>query len=57
MAELGEAGARVHRSWWVARGAAVRLDGQTLVLRNGLSVPVGRTYLQAAREAGIVPRQ
>lgn len=51
-------GVRVHRSWWVARAAVVRSeqDGQrvTLVLRSGLAVPVSRTYLLQARQAGLL---
>jgi hypothetical protein len=48
-------GLQVHRSWWVANGAIaeVEKDGQRTLLRlhNGLRVPVGRTYLAAARTA------
>ncbi|KEQ51995.1 LytTR family DNA-binding domain-containing protein [Sphingobium chlorophenolicum] len=46
-------GQRVHRSWWVSRSAVVRLErsGRTarLELRNGLSVPVSRPYLDQAK--------
>jgi len=56
--ELGEAGVQVHRSWWVARGAVqgVERDGERriLVLPGGLRAPVSRTYLLAARRAGLV---
>jgi hypothetical protein len=49
-------GLRVHRSWWVARGAVAdvrRADGRlTLVLSNGKEVPVSRTYARTVREAG-----
>ena len=49
-------GLRVHRSWWVARAAVQGVDRQgaktSLTLVNGLSVPVGRTYLDRLREAG-----
>jgi hypothetical protein len=52
-------GLRVHRSWWVARGAVERVarDGDRLVLylRGGLVVPVSRTYALAVRDAGLVP--
>lgn len=53
--ELGDAaGMQVHRSWWVAHGAADALqrgNGRTvLVLKNGLEVPVSRTYLAAVRD-------
>lgn len=54
LAELGDgAGLQVHRSWWVARAAiesVSRSNGRTaLVLKNGLEVPVSRTYLAAVR--------
>lgn len=53
--ELGkETGMQVHRSWWVARKGveALRRDGgrTVLVLKNGLEVPVSRTYLAAVRD-------
>ncbi len=52
----GLPGLQVHRSWWIAEAAvsdAVRRDRKTwLRLRNGLEVPVSRTYLPAVREAG-----
>jgi hypothetical protein len=55
--ELGEAaGLQVHRSWWVAHGAvrATTRDGQrlNLVLRNGLEVPVSKTWRDAVKAAG-----
>ncbi len=50
----GIEGARVHRSWWVARAAiteAVRGDGRaTLTLKDGAEVPVSRTYARLLRE-------
>ncbi len=57
IAELGaEAGQRVHRSHWVARGAvksAERRDGKTaLLLTNGDCVPVSQSYLPALKAAG-----
>ena len=57
IAELGEAaGLQVHRSWWVAHGAVqgANRDGPrlTLVLRNGLEVPVSKTWREAVRAAG-----
>jgi hypothetical protein len=57
LAELGgSAGARTHRSWWVARGAVVgatRGRGRaTLTLRNGLDVPVSRTFSRGLRKSG-----
>ncbi len=57
IAELGaERGRQVHRSWWVANGAmkSAGRDGPrtTLTLRNGLSVPVSKTYRDSLKEAG-----
>lgn len=56
---LGEAaGLRVHRSWWVARGAiearARRSGKLELALVGGLVVPVSRTMYGALRELGLV---
>ena len=53
--ELGEAaGMQVHRSWWVAHNAVdtLRRDGgrTVLLLKNGLEVPVSRTYLASVRD-------
>lgn len=49
-------GLQVHRSFWVARAAVQRIErrGQTaqLVLGDGLTVPVGRTYMTGLRAAG-----
>lgn len=65
LCRLGEAeqaladvpGLRVHRSWWVALAAVCGTrkvgDKQFLILTNGLEVPVSRSYLQAARAAGL----
>ena len=48
-------GLQVHRSWWVAHDAireVIRVDQRShIVLRNGLRVPVGRTYSAAVRSA------
>ncbi len=56
MAELGPGrGRQVHRSWWVAEGAvasAERGARPLLALRNGLKVPVSKTYRDALKEAG-----
>jgi hypothetical protein len=50
------AGAKVHRSWWVAeRGLArvVRREGRRLlVLKDGRSVPISRPYRRALRDRG-----
>lgn len=52
----GMPGLQVHRSWWIAEAAVadvIRRDRKTwLRLRNGLEVPVSRTYQAAVREAG-----
>jgi hypothetical protein len=46
-------GLQVHRSWWVAHDAICQITRSEqrmhLKLRNGLSVPVGRTYSAAVR--------
>jgi hypothetical protein len=59
LAELPrERGRQVHRSWWVAEGAVASVDRTpgrlVLVLRNGLHVPVSKTYRDSVREAGWV---
>jgi hypothetical protein len=58
VAELaGADGMQVHRSWWVAAAAVVRMekdaDGRIkLILRNGLRVPVSRSRAAMVRAAG-----
>lgn len=57
VAELGEgSGLQVHRSWWVARDAVARSERDsgklTLILRNGVRVPVSKTYRDAVKAAG-----
>jgi hypothetical protein len=57
LAELGpERGRQVHRSWWVAEGAVASVDRTpnrlVLILRNGLQVPVSKTYRDSVKEAG-----
>jgi hypothetical protein len=57
MTELGPTrGRQVHRSWWVADCAVTSTarEGQRnmLVLRNGLNVPVSKTYRDQVKEAG-----
>lgn len=55
LAELGPSrGGQVHRSWWVAEGAVSSTERSgarmLLVLRNGLKVPISKTFReQAAR--------
>ncbi|MCF6320558.1 MAG: LytTR family transcriptional regulator [Rhizobiaceae bacterium] len=56
--ELGNfPGLRVHRSWWVAKGAIEKVSrsgGRTdLVLNDKSIVPVSRSYLKNLKEAGI----
>ena len=57
--ELADAeGLRVHRSWWIAKNAVTdaRRDGPRaiLILPSGGEVPVSRSYVAAAKEAGLV---
>jgi DNA-binding LytR/AlgR family response regulator len=55
MGELGPArGRQVHRSWWVAERAIASTERGArphLILRNGLKVPVSKTYRDALKEA------
>lgn len=52
--DLGGMGVRVHRSWWVARQAVrafeYRNGAPTVVLTDGRTLPVGRTYRRAAMD-------
>jgi hypothetical protein len=56
VAELGDEGLQVHRSWWVARRAVSEpvARGRNLYLRlsNGLDVPVSRASVAKLRAAG-----
>lgn len=57
LAELGpERGRQVHRSWWVATDAIASVDRTggrlVLTLRNGLKVPVSKTYRDSIKDAG-----
>ena len=57
LAELGPSrGRQVHRSWWVAEGAVAAAERDArrpvLVLRNGLRVPVSKTYRDQVKQAG-----
>lgn len=58
VAELGESGTQVHRSYWVAHRHITeifRRDERTLVrVTGGHEVPVSRTYLTTVR--GLIPR-
>jgi DNA-binding LytR/AlgR family response regulator len=46
-------GMRVHRSWWVAERAVERMEnGEKLVLVNGITLPVSRSYRVQVRERG-----
>lgn len=51
-------GSRVHRGWWVARNAvrSQRRDGDRVVVQllDGTEVPVSRSYLLSARQAGLI---
>ena len=53
------AGLQVHRSHWVATGEVVsaRRDGAKAVLTmsDGRDIPVSRTYVQAVKDAGLLP--
>lgn len=53
-------GLQVHRSFWVSgtavTGVVRRGPAAQLTLRNGMTVPVGRTYLPALREAAWLDR-
>ena len=65
VAELGDQGMQVHRSYWVARrhvvGIERRAERTVLLLAGGEEVPVSRTYLAAVREAlpghSVAPRE
>ena len=52
----GADGMQVHRSYWVARNAVQRVERKgrktTLILSNGLHVPVSESFLPAVRKAG-----
>ena len=57
LAELGPSrGRQVHRSWWVAEGAVASAERDqrrpVLVLRNGLRVPVSKTFRDQVKQAG-----
>jgi hypothetical protein len=55
VAELGDAGLQVHRSWWAAFDAleALEREGRSarLRLRGGPALPVSRAFLPSVREA------
>jgi len=52
----GVDGLRVHRSYWVARSAVAAADRAgrrlTLTLKNGMQIPVSRTYAATLEERG-----
>lgn len=57
LGELGPSrGRQVHRSWWVAEGAVASAERDPrrpiLVLRNGLHVPVSKSFRDQVKEAG-----
>jgi len=50
--QAGELGLQVHRSWWVAHDAIAERrggDAPRLILRNGLTVPVSRSWASRVR--------
>ncbi|MDH7974600.1 LytTR family DNA-binding domain-containing protein [Sphingomonas sp. AR_OL41] len=55
----GIEGMRVHRSWWVARAAVTRIEGQSRAMRlhlvNGMVVPVARRAVADLRAGGWIP--
>jgi hypothetical protein len=57
LAELGpQRGRQVHRSWWVAEKAVASVERDAgkmiLILRNGLRVPVSKSFRDQVKEAG-----
>ena len=57
LAELGSSrGRQMHRSWWVAEGAVASAERDQrrpmLVLRNGLRVPVSKSFRDQVKQAG-----
>ena len=54
VAELGDQGLQVHRSFWVANRHVTELfrrEGRTVVqVTGGMEVPVSRTFLAAVRK-------
>ena len=57
LGELGPSrGRQVHRSWWVAEGAVASVERDPrraiLVLRNGLRVPVSKSFRDQVKDAG-----
>jgi hypothetical protein len=52
--QAGPRGLQVHRSWWVAHDAIAERrggDSPRLILRNGLTVPVSRSWASRVRAA------
>jgi len=57
LGELGpQRGLQVHRSWWVANGAVASAERNgsrnVLVLRNGINVPVSKSFRAEVKAAG-----
>jgi hypothetical protein len=52
----GIEGSQVHRSWWISKSAitkTLRTDGKAVFhLKNGICVPVSRSYLKALKDTG-----
>ncbi len=58
--ELAEVpGLQVHRSFWVADGSVISYERKNsqlfLKLRNGLEVPVSRSFVRDVEQSGLVP--
>ncbi|AXB79002.1 LytTR family DNA-binding domain-containing protein [Novosphingobium sp. P6W] len=53
--DLGARGMQVHRSYWVSSGAVIKVlrtrTSQSLLLHNGLEVPVSRSFRQTVQQA------
>lgn len=54
-------GVQIHRSHWVAASAVTQVtrsgDGALAHLANGQTLPIARTRLKAARQAGLLPQK
>lgn len=61
VAELGDAGTQVHRSWWVARDAVTHVKGNgremMLVLQDGTEAPVSRDHAARLKAMGWIDQQ
>lgn len=62
IAEMGdEPGEQVHRSWWVARSAIVRIErsgrNYSILLANGEIAPISRDAVYRLRQSGFLPQR